>query len=226
MITETVRVEAFSDGVYAIAITLLILEIKVPIPSAAPLSIQLMRQWPSFVSFVIRFAFIGVMWINHHRMFTHIRRSDNGLLVLNLLLLFGVTAVPFPTAVLAAHLGQAGQRTATLLFDGTFILIAVFFNLLWRYASSPHRHLLAHDVDADAVARISRMYSFGPLPYLICFALAWVSVPASLVANAALAGFFALPPTVMRPKTLKRGSGFRTIRGTRSWGDLYETCSS
>jgi uncharacterized membrane protein len=72
MTTETARVEAFSDGVYAIAITLLILEIKVPAPSAVPLSVQLVRQWPSYISFVISFAFIGIMWINHHRMFTHI----------------------------------------------------------------------------------------------------------------------------------------------------------
>jgi uncharacterized membrane protein len=199
MTSETARVEAFSDGVYAIAITLLILEIKIPVPGPVPLSMQLLRQWPSYISFVISFAFIGVMWINHHRMFTHIKRCDNGLLILNLLLLFGVTAVPFPTAVLAAHLGQPGQRTATLLFNGTFVFIAVFFNMLWRYASSCKRHLLSHDVDADAVARITRMYSFGPVPYLICFGLAWVSVPASLIVNGALAGFFALPPSVVQP---------------------------
>lgn len=199
MTTETARIEAFSDGVYAIAITLLILEIKVPAPSAVPLSLQLIRQWPSYISFVISFAFIGIMWINHHRMFTHIKRSNNGLMILNLLLLLGVTSVPFPTAVLAAHLGQPGQRTATLLFSGTYVVIAVFFNLLWKYASSPHRHLLAHDVDADMVARITRMYNFGPVPYLVCFALAWVSVPASLILNAGLACFFALPPSVVRP---------------------------
>ncbi len=201
MTTETARVEAFSDGVYAIAITLLILEIKIPQPGATPLSIQLLRQWPSYISFIISFAFIGIMWINHHRMFTHIRRSDNSLLVLNLLLLLGVCAVPFPTAVLAAHLGQPGQRTATLFYNGTYVFIAVFYNLLWRYASSPKRHLLSHDVDAEAVARISRQYAFGPVPYLACFALAWVSVPASLTLNAALAGFFALPPSVVKPKS-------------------------
>jgi uncharacterized membrane protein len=200
MTTETVRVEAFSDGVFAIAITLLILEIKIPPVTATPLSIQLLRQWPSYVSFVLSFAFIGVMWINHHRMFTHIKRSDNGLLILNLLLLLGVTAVPFPTAVLAAHLGRPGARTATLLFNGTFIVIAVLFNLLWRYASLHHRHLLAHDVDAGMVARLTRMYQFGPVPYLICFAMAWVSVPISLVLSGGLALFFALPPTVMRAK--------------------------
>ncbi len=199
MTTETARVEAFSDGVYAIAITLLILEIKIPLPSAVPLSLQLVRQWPSYVSFVISFAFIGVMWINHHRMFTHIKRSNNGLLIRNLILLFGVTAVPFPTAVLAAHLGQPGQRTATLLFNATFIFISIFFNLLWRYASAPHRHLLADDVDTDTVEGITRQYAFSPLFYLVCFALAWLSVSASLMVNAALAGFFALPPTVVRP---------------------------
>jgi uncharacterized membrane protein len=200
MTTETARVEAFSDGVYAIAITLLILEIKIPQPGPIPLSQQLLRQWPSYISFVISFAFIGIMWINHHRMFTHIKRSDNGLLILNLLLLLGVCAVPFPTAVLAAHLGQAGQRTATLLYNGTYVFIAVFFNLLWKYASSPRRHLLGHDVDADMVARISRQYAFGPVPYLVCFALAYVSVAASLILSAALACFFALPPSVMHPR--------------------------
>ena len=200
MTTETGRVEAFSDGVYAIAITLLILEIKIPQPSPTPLAVQLIRQWPSYVSFVISFAFIGIMWINHHRMFTHIQRCDNGLLILNLLLLLGVCAVPFPTAVLAAHLGQRDQRTAALLYNGTYVCIAVFFNLLWRYASSSRCHLLAHDVDSDAVARISRQYAFGPVPYLVCFALAWISVPASLILNAALACFFALPPGIMQPR--------------------------
>lgn len=206
MSTETARVEAFSDGVYAIAITLLILEIKIPQPGPVPLSIQLLRQWPSYVSFVISFAFIGIMWINHHRMFTHIKRCDNGLLILNLLLLLGVCAVPFPTSVLAAHLGQPGQRTATLLYNGTYVFVAVIFNLLWRYASSPRRHLLAHDVNADMVARISRQYAFGPLPYLICFALAFISVSASLILNGALACFFALPPSMMQPRKLSMPS--------------------
>ena len=102
---ETARIEAFSDGVFAIAITLLILEIKIPGAGSADLSRQLLRQWPSYVAFVISFAFIGIMWINHHRLFTHIKRANNVLLFLNLLLLLGVCAVPFPTAVLAQHFG-------------------------------------------------------------------------------------------------------------------------
>lgn len=195
MTTETARVEAFSDGVFAIAITLLILEIKVPSPGSGQLSAQLLRQWPSYVSFVISFAFIGIMWINHHRLFTHIKRCDDILLIFNLLLLLGVTAVPFPTSVLAAYLGQRDQQTAALLFNGTYCFIAIAFNVLWRYASSRNRRLLAKDVDIASVARISRQYAFGPLLYLVCTALTWLSVPASLLMNLALACFFALPPS-------------------------------
>jgi uncharacterized membrane protein len=198
--SETARIEAFSDGVFAIAATLLILEVKIPSPAVGDLSLQLLRQWPSYVSFVISFAFIGIMWINHHRLFTHIRRSDNLLLVLNLLLLLGVTSVPFPTAVLAAHLGQRDQRAALMLYNGTYVFIAISFNVLWRHAVSKNRHLLGGDVSVEAVDHITRQYAFGPVLYLICFVLAWVSVPASLLLNAALAGFFALPPRVVRSK--------------------------
>jgi uncharacterized membrane protein len=195
MQTETSRVEAFSDGMFAIAITLLILEIKVPAADQGNLAAALLRQWPSYLAFFLSFAFIGIMWMNHHRMFTHIRRSDDTLLVLNLLLLLGITAVPFPTAVLAAHLGTPNQRTAALLYNGVYVVIAVFFNVLWRYAIS--RQLLDKSLAASA-ATISRQYAFGPLIYLICFVLAWVDVRISLALNVALAIFFALPPSVMR----------------------------
>ncbi|HVH30158.1 MAG TPA: TMEM175 family protein [bacterium] len=201
MASETQRVEAFSDGVFAIAITLLVLELKAPSAGSTPLARLLIRQWPSYVAFLVSFAFIGIMWINHHRLFTHIRRSDDALLVLNLLLLLGVVAVPFPTAVLAASLGQPGERTATLLFSGTYVLIAIAFNILWRYASSSTRRLLGPEVDATAVKQISAQYAFGPLLYAACFVLAWVSVQASLFLNAALACFFAIPPAYLRRRS-------------------------
>jgi uncharacterized membrane protein len=187
---ETARIEAFSDGVFAIAITLLILEIKIPAAGSGDLPRQLLRQWPSYFAFVFSFAFIGIMWINHHRLFTHIRRSNNTLLFLNLLLLLGVCAVPFPTAVLAQHLGQSDQRAAAILYHGTYFAIAVFYNILWRYAS---RHLLGKDADASAAHKISSQYAVGPLLYLVCIALAWVNVPVSLLLNVGLAVFFALP---------------------------------
>jgi len=192
MTSETARIEAFSDGVFAIAITLLILEIRVPQPAAGPLAAQLLRQWPSYVSFTISFAFIGIMWVNHHRLFNHIRRTDNGLLLLNLLLLFGVTFVPFPTSVLAAHLGHPDQRLAAVFYNGVYVAIALFFNLLWRYAL--RRGLLGAEVNTNAVEGIMRQYALGPFAYLTCMAVTWISVPLSLIANVALACFFAIPP--------------------------------
>src|SRR2546425_92066 len=198
MASETQRVEAFSDGVFAIAITLLVLELKAPPAGDSQLASLLIHQWPSYVAFLVSFAFIGIMWINHHRLFTHIRRSDDTLLVLNLLLLLGIVAVPFPTAVLAANLGQPGERTAALLYSGTYVLIAITFNILWRYASSSNRPLLRPPADATAVKQITGPYAFGPLMYVGCFLLAWVSVQASLLLNVVLACFFALPPAYLR----------------------------
>lgn len=192
MASETSRIEAFSDGVFAIAITLLILEVRIPPVSQTSLATQLLQQWPSYFAFLLSFFFIGIMWINHHRLFTHIKRSDNGLLILNLLLLLGVTAVPFPTAVLALHLRGPGARTAGVLYNGTYVVIAIFFNVLWNYAVS--RSLLDHEAGKEAARGISRQYALGPALYLVCLGLVWVSVAASLALNTALALFFAIPP--------------------------------
>ena len=197
-LSETNRIEAFSDGVFAIAITLLILEIKIPPASSIPLFTQLARQWPSYLSFVISFIFIGIMWINHHRLFNQIKRADHWLMIFNLLLLFGVTAVPFPTAVLAAHLGGPDQRAAALLFNATYFFIAIFFNALWRYACSNGYHLLAANAERSEADNIYRQYAVGPLLYLICLGMAWFSVGASLALNFGLAIFFALPPDFRR----------------------------
>lgn len=197
MSSETGRVEAFSDGVFAIAITLLVLDLKVPSSQAGPLGHALARQWPTYFAFLLSFAFIGIMWVNHHRLFNHIRKCDNGLLFLNLLLLLGITAVPFPTALLAAHLGGVDRRTAAAVFNGFYVVIAVFFNVLWRHAVRSNL-LDAHTL--ESAESISRQYAVGPISYLICFGLTWVSVPASLVVNIALAIFFAIPAKV-KPAT-------------------------
>lgn len=204
MPSETARIEAFSDGVFAIAVTLLILEVKVPPVGSGRLGASLVQQWPSYFAFVLSFAFIGIMWINHHRMFNHIRRADEGLLILNLVLLLGVTSVPFPTAVLATNLRGPDGRIATVIYSGTYLVIAIFFNFLWRYALS-HR-LLGHEVDRASAEKLSRQYAGGPVLYLICFGLAWVSVTASLTLNLALAIFFALPPATAERVTRGRAA--------------------
>jgi uncharacterized membrane protein len=192
---ETSRVEAFSDGVFAIAITLLILEIKVPDTTPTGLASQLWRQWPSYAAFLISFAFIGIMWINHHRLFSHIRHSDNGLLTLNLLLLLGVCVVPFPTAVVAKQWIGGDRRTAMLLYNATYFMIAILFNVLWRYCASRDGRLLGAGADRESVRKITLQYGIGPLAYLICLLAAFVSVNASLAMNAALAVYFAIPPS-------------------------------
>ncbi len=190
MSAETARLEAFSDGVYAIAITLLVLDLKVPTVEDGKLASALARQWPMYFAFLVSFAFIGIMWVNHHRLFNHIRRCDNRLLFLNLLLLLGVTVVPFPTALLSAHLRGGDARVATAVFNGTYVLIAIFFNVLWHHAVEAG---LLDSATLESAHSISRQYAVGPISYLVCFGLTWISVPLSLALNIALAVFFALP---------------------------------
>src|SRR5215470_7974322 len=163
MSSETPRIEAFSDGVFAIAITLLILNVQVPPASVGHLGTALTHQWPTYVAYLISFSFIGIMWVNHHRLFNHIRRSDNGLMFLNLLLLLGVSVVPFPTALIAAHYYAPDRTLAAAVFNGTYVLIAIFFNILWRHIV--RRGLL--DSTQELADAVSRQYAFGPISYLI-----------------------------------------------------------
>ncbi|MBI1256163.1 MAG: DUF1211 domain-containing protein [Chloroflexi bacterium] len=192
---ETARVEAFSDGVFAIAITLLVLDIRVPTTEQADatgLLAQLLHLWPNFLAFVASFFFILVMWINHHRLFTVIRRSDNNLLLLNGLLLFGVILVPFPTALVAEYLQHPDEAIAVMVYTGWFLMIAIFFNMLWRYAAHNNR-LFTEKTDRALAASISRQYSYGIPLYLVALLLAPVSPLLSILFSLALAVFFALP---------------------------------
>jgi uncharacterized membrane protein len=198
---ETNRLEAFSDGVFAVAITLLVLNIKIPgldlPPSKLPLDVDLWRalrdEWPMLAAYVTSFATIGIMWLNHHRLFVHIKRINTILVLLNLLLLLFIVFIPVPTALLAEYVVLPDQHAAAIIYSSTFFLMACCFNLLWRYASY-HNRLLGKDVDSRAIHAISRQYLFGPLVYLITFALAWVSTSATIIVSFALALFFARPP--------------------------------
>ncbi len=192
--TGTTRLEAFSDGVFAIAITLLILDIKVPRDVVLPetLGAALAHQWPSYLAFVTSFVTILIMWVNHHRLFTHIGHCDDRLLFYNGLLLLGIVLVPFPTALIAEYLGHPGETTAAMVYNGTFLVIAVFFNVLWRSASIGAR-LLRTDHDPEAVRHLTKSYRYGPLSYMVAMLLALVSATASVALNLALALYFALP---------------------------------
>jgi uncharacterized membrane protein len=192
--SETARIEAFSDGVFAIAITLLVLDLKVPrdLPDGQTLAGALLAQWPAYLAFASSFMTILIMWVNHHRIFSLVGRSDSRLLFFNGLLLMGVTVVPFPTALVAEYLRHDGQRTAALLYNATFIVIAICFNLLWRTAAVNDRLLQPH-ADPRAVQRIFDAYRYGPLGYVAAFLLAFASVTASIALDLALAVYFALP---------------------------------
>jgi uncharacterized membrane protein len=193
---DTSRLEAFSDGVFAVAITLLVLTIKVDAPPKllddADLTTQLRGQWPMLLAFATSFFTIGIMWLNHHRLFKHIKRTDTGLLFINLVLLFIIVFVPIPTALLAEYLIRTDLHVAAILYNGTFLAMACCMNLLWHYASYRGR-LLGKEPDLQAVMTIKRQYRFGPLLYLIAFGLAWINTPASIIFNLLLALVFAAP---------------------------------
>lgn len=202
---ETGRTEAFSDGVFAVAITLLVLNIKIPGLDLPPsklnddLLTQLLNEWPMLAAYVTSFATIGVMWLNHHRLFTHIKRTDTGLLLLNLLLLLVIVFIPVPTALVAEYFDRPDLHAAAELYSGTMVILAICYNLLWRYASY-HNRLLGKNANTRAVKAISGQYWFGPLAYIIALVLALFSTPASLALNFLLALFFALPPRLPRPE--------------------------
>jgi len=192
---DTGRIEAFSDGVFAIAITLLIIEVSVPhVHGNEELFEALVRQWPSYVGYVISFLQIGVIWANHHNRFRFIARSDHILLFLNILFLMCVAFIPFPTAVLADYLkGSAGETTtAGALYAGTLLVTAVLFTLLWLYAAAGYR-LLDHDLEPRLLRAMTRRYVLGTVAYLVAFALVFVSVTASLALIVVLALLFVLP---------------------------------
>jgi TMEM175 potassium channel family protein len=202
---ETGRLEAFSDGVFAVAITLLVLTIKIPgvdvpasqLPNDTNLWTILLNEWPMLAAYTTSFATIGVMWINHHRLYTHIKRTNTILMLLNLLLLLIIVFIPVPTALVAEYLVHPDQHAAALLYSGTNIILALCFNLLWRYASY-HNRLLSKNADIRAVRAINKQYWFGPIVYFLAFILALFSTPASLTLNFLLALFFAIPPRLPR----------------------------
>ena len=194
---ETGRIEAFSDGVFAVAITLLVLDIKIPpLPTAgaaASLGIELARQWPVYIAFVTSFLTILVMWINHHRVFGLIKRSDDRFMVLNGLLLMTITLVPFTTSLVAAYLMHPDMKIAVLVYTGNSVFLALAFSGLWRYASKDSR-LLAANHDRLVAEGITKSYRHGPLLYIIIFLISFVSPMASITICLLLALYFTIPP--------------------------------
>jgi TMEM175 potassium channel family protein len=191
--SDTSRLEAFSDGVFAVAITLLILEIKVPplnhaTASGADLIRALLGQWPSLMAYVISFISILIMWVNHHEIFGIVTQVSRGVLFANGLLLLLITFVPFPTAVLAAYIDHEPARAAAAFYCGTFVLVNGAYNILW-YSASRNRQLLNPNVTDVQITTIWKSY-LGAFPiYVAATALALLNPFAGLA-------LFALPSIV------------------------------
>lgn len=170
---DTNRLEAFSDGVIAIAITLLILEIAVPEPGSA-LRPALLALWPSYFAYGVSFLVIGAIWINHHAMFRHIVRADGMLLLLNVLQLMLIAFLPFPTAVLAKAFSRGvDEPIAASFYGGTLTVLGILVNVMWRYAARGHR-LLDADLAPEEARRIGRRYLVGPVVYALATLVALV----------------------------------------------------
>jgi len=207
---STDRLLTLSDGVFAVAITLLVLDIKVPHPSAVSDGVTtptghaattllavfaaFLPVWPALAGYVLSFVTIGIMWTNHCVLFRYIKRNDSLLTAANSLLLLIVAFVPFVTAVLSEYLVLPAPypQAATLIYAGTNCLMAVAFNLLWNHAARDYQ-LLDRSLDPRLFDHVTKRYRYGPLIYAICFVLGFVNVPLTLSVIALLAIYFALP---------------------------------
>ncbi len=190
----TNRLESFSDGVIAVAITLLVLDIHVPEGQGETLLHALLRNWPHYAAYVVSFMTIGIIWINHHAMISRLARADRSILILNLLLLMSIVLLPFATELMAAYLRDpSGQSLAAAVYAGSFLLMSVAFSVLNRHILLARAHLLSTQLPVEERRRILARSVSGVAPYLVATVLALVSAYLTLAICGALAVFYALP---------------------------------
>ncbi|GGO89949.1 TMEM175 family protein [Wenjunlia tyrosinilytica] len=201
--SDSGRVEAFSDGVFAIAITLLVLEIKVPPGAGDDLWAALGHQWPSYAAYAVSFIVIGIMWANHHTVFGFIARVDRGLLFINLLLLMVVAALPWPTALLAEYLREdKASHVAAAVYSGFMVAHAATFQALWWWVTRTG-HLFDERVDVPGARATRLRFALGSVVYPITVGLSFVSAPLTLAVHGVLAvyyGFNQLPVPTKDPQ--------------------------
>ena len=189
--------ESFSDGVIAVAITLLVLGITVPSPDAHPhrtLIHELLRSWPQYAAYVVSFMTIGIIWINHHAMLNRLRDADHTILILNLLLLMSIGILPFSTELMATYLRHpSGQVAAAAIYGGALLVMSLFFTALNRHILLVKSHMLATQMPLERRQAILKRAMFGLIPYVLATALAFVSAYATLLICAVVAVYYARP---------------------------------
>jgi len=197
------RLETLSDGIFAIAITLLVLTIAQP-ANYRNLAHDLGGLWPSLAAYVVSFAVIGVMWLNHHSIFTNIEGVDRGIFYLNLLLLLTIAFIPYPTGVLGQALGkEQGERTAAVFYSATMAVNAFCWTALWLYTSVGRRRL--HPSFPESERRMATLlFTSGAIVYTLLIGVAFLNAFVCLGFHAAVAVFYALDPVSRRAA---RGAG-------------------
>ncbi|MFL5921661.1 MAG: TMEM175 family protein [Gaiellaceae bacterium] len=192
----TARLETFADGVFAIAATLLILNVDAQVSDDLPdLGAQLAHIWPSYLAYAVSFVTIGIMWINHHTLMTQVGRADRRFLFATIGLLLCIAFVPFPTRLVAEHIRAEGARDAALAYGFTMVATAIMFSVTWFYASLGGR-LLRRDANPAVVSGISRSYLPGPWIYLAATLIAFASPTASVVLFMAIALVYVLESSI------------------------------
>jgi len=192
----TDRLETFADGVFAIAATLLVLNVDAQIRRDAPdLGASLLHIWPSYVAYAASFVTIGIMWINHHTIMTQVERADRRFLMANIGLLMCIAFFPFTTRLVAEHVRGSGAEAAALAYGFTAVATAILFNLTWFYAALGKR-LLRRDADQAVVQGITRSYIPGPWIYLGATLVAFVSPVTSIVLFGLIALFYVVENSI------------------------------
>lgn len=192
LIVATGRLEAFSDGVFAVAITLLIFGIATPRVGQGHLARARLAQWPSYATYVVSFLTIGIIWVNHHGTFARIAVVDRPLLFVNLLLLMAVSFIPFPTSLLGAYIVQGGAnaKAAAVVYAGTMTVLSLSFSGIW--ISAVRRGLLHPErIDQSRARATVPRFGVGMVIYGLSIGLALISPPLDLALFALLALFYA-----------------------------------
>jgi uncharacterized membrane protein len=195
----------YIDAIFAIALTLLVIEIHVPVVGhGESLLSALGHEWPKFASFLISFMIISIVWFNHHTMFHYIRKVDHRMILFNMLLMMNVVAIPFCSSVLGEYVAEGGWNAtlSALIYGGWIMLGGIPFNLIWNYALKNDR-LLEEGYDREAMLQIKKHFNRGPVIYFFVTLLALIHPWLSVTGFAFLTLLYFLPLTLF----IRRGKG-------------------
>ena len=201
----TTRLEAFSDGVFAIAITLLVLEIAIPIAADRDLIGALADEWPQYLAYIISYLTIGWVWIGHSAITSHMERANAMFLRLNLLLLMAVAFLPFPTQLMAEYLGKSEPERVAVFFYGVLLLaIAILMDVLWRYALTS-KELLKDDMTDEELAALATKSTPGLVFFAISLVVAFVAPTVTVFLYLVISAYLVIPFRAIWRSLRRRG---------------------